>query len=84
MGWDAFGLPAENAAIERNIPPTKWTLSNIASMKQQLLQLAFDFNWDREISTCDPAYYKWTQYIFLKLFEKGLAYQNKVRLLTAL
>ncbi|KAG7310709.1 hypothetical protein JYU34_003514 [Plutella xylostella] len=77
MGWDAFGLPAENAAIERNIPPTKWTLSNITSMKQQLLQLAFDFNWDREISTCDPAYYKWTQYIFLKLFEKGLAYQNK-------
>ncbi|XP_026731314.1 probable leucine--tRNA ligase, mitochondrial [Trichoplusia ni] len=77
IGWDAFGLPAENAAIERNIPPHTWTETNINSMKTQLQQLGFNFNWEREISTCDPSYYKWTQFIFLKLFEKGLAYQSK-------
>lgn len=79
IGWDAFGLPAENAAIERNIPPYDWTKSNINSMKLQLKQLGFSFDWNREISTCDPNYYKWTQYIFLKLFEKGLAYQSKAQ-----
>ncbi|XP_075972098.1 leucyl-tRNA synthetase, mitochondrial [Anticarsia gemmatalis] len=79
IGWDAFGLPAENAAIERNIPPHLWTKTNISSMKNQLESLGFNFDWNREISTCDPSYYKWTQYIFLKLFEKGLAYQNKAQ-----
>ncbi|XP_059045679.1 leucine--tRNA ligase-like, partial [Achroia grisella] len=77
IGWDAFGLPAENAAIERNIAPHKWTNANINSMRKQLLQLGLNFDWSREISTCEPQYYKWTQYIFLKLFEKGLAYQSK-------
>ncbi|CAH0695173.1 unnamed protein product [Spodoptera exigua] len=79
IGWDAFGLPAENAAIERNIPPSQWTKSNINSMKNQLEKLGFNFDWKREISTCDPGYYKWTQFIFLKLFEKGLAYQSKAQ-----
>lgn len=78
VGWDAFGLPAENAAIERKIAPKHWTNTNIKSMKEQLLDLGFDFDWSRELSTCDPSYYKWTQFIFLKLFENGLAYQSKV------
>ncbi|KOB65649.1 Leucyl-tRNA synthetase, partial [Operophtera brumata] len=76
IGWDAFGLPAENAAIERNIAPSAWTKSNIDSMKTQLVQLGFNFDWEKEISTCDSKYYKWTQFIFLKLLEKGLAYQS--------
>ncbi|XP_063821308.1 leucine--tRNA ligase, mitochondrial [Ostrinia nubilalis] len=79
IGWDAFGLPAENAAIERNILPHHWTQTNIDSMKQQLKSLKYNFDWNRELSTCDPQYYKWTQYIFLKLFEKGLAYQCKAK-----
>uniref|UniRef100_A0A3P9J360 leucine--tRNA ligase n=1 Tax=Oryzias latipes TaxID=8090 RepID=A0A3P9J360_ORYLA len=77
MGWDAFGLPAENAAIERNLDPEDWTKSNIQSMRGQLDDLGLCFNWDREVTTCLPDYYKWTQYLFIKLFESGLAYQKE-------
>ena len=75
MGWDAFGLPAENAAIENKVSPAKWTVENIAKMKEQLLELGCTFDWDREISTCDPKYYRWTQELFLKLHKRGLVYQ---------
>lgn len=78
MGWDAFGLPAENAAIQRNIPADVWTRQNIAQMKDQLISLGCSFDWDREVATCDPLYYKWTQSLFLKLFNAGLAYQKEV------
>ncbi|XP_072143166.1 probable leucine--tRNA ligase, mitochondrial isoform X7 [Dermacentor andersoni] len=74
MGWDSFGLPAENAAVERNENPRVWTERNIQSMKKQLKDLNFNFDWSKELSTCDPKYYKWTQYLFLKLYEKGLVY----------
>ncbi|HEY6125061.1 MAG TPA: leucine--tRNA ligase, partial [Steroidobacteraceae bacterium] len=76
MGWDAFGLPAENAAIKNNVPPAKWTRDNIAYMKAQLKSLGFAFDWTREIATCDPSYYRWNQWLFLRMLEKGIAYRK--------
>nr|CAD7260236.1 unnamed protein product [Timema shepardi] len=77
MGWDAFGLPAENAAIERSVEPRKWTNQNIVHMKNQMKQLGCSFDWDREVSTCDVSYYHWTQALFLKLYESGLVYRKE-------
>jgi leucyl-tRNA synthetase len=77
MGWDSFGLPAENAAIQNNTPPREWTLRNIANMKVQMKRLGFAYDWAREVTTCLPEYYRWNQWFFLKLFEQGLAYRKK-------
>ena len=77
MGWDSFGLPAENAAIKNNTPPRQWTLRNIANMKAQMKRLGFGYDWSREVTTCFPEYYRWNQWFFLKLFERGLAYRKK-------
>ncbi|MCS6907547.1 MAG: class I tRNA ligase family protein, partial [Anaerolineales bacterium] len=76
MGWDAFGLPAENAAAQHGIHPAKWTYENIAAMKRQLKRLGFAYDWRREIATCDPSYYRWEQWFFTKVFERGLAYRK--------
>ncbi len=79
MGWDAFGLPAENAAIKNQTPPREWTLRNIAAMKTQMKRLGFAYDWSKEVTTCLPDYYRWNQWFFIKMFEKGLAYRKNSR-----
>ncbi len=76
MGWDAFGLPAENAAMKNNLPPAQWTHDNIAYMKKQMQAMGLAIDWSREVATCDPTYYKWNQWLFLKMLEKGIAYRK--------
>src|SRR5215831_20798154 len=76
MGWDAFGLPAENAAIDKGIAPAEWTRANIADMKAQMQPLGLAFDWSREIATCDASYYKWNQWLFVKMLERGIAYRK--------
>jgi leucyl-tRNA synthetase len=77
MGWDAFGLPAENAALKNNTPPREWTLSNIAAMKTQMQRMGLSYDWATEITTCLPEYYRWNQWFFLRMYEKGLVYRKK-------
>ena len=77
MGWDAFGLPAENAALKNNTPPREWTLANIAAMRKQMQRMGLSYDWATEVTTCLPEYYRWNQWIFLKMFEAGLAYRKK-------
>ena len=76
MGWDAFGMPAENAAMANNVPPAKWTYDNIAYMKKQMQSMGLAIDWSREVATCSPDYYKWNQWLFLKMLEKGIAYKK--------
>jgi leucyl-tRNA synthetase len=77
MGWDAFGLPAENAALKNHVPPREWTLRNIAGMKRQFERLGMGFDWATEVTTCLPDYYRWNQWFFLRMYERGLAYRKK-------
>jgi leucyl-tRNA synthetase len=77
MGWDAFGLPAENAALKNNTPPREWTLGNVAAMKRQMQRIGFSYDWATEVTTCLPEYYRWNQWFFLRMYEKGLAYRKK-------
>ncbi|MCL2818072.1 MAG: class I tRNA ligase family protein, partial [Clostridiales bacterium] len=77
MGWDAFGLPAENAAIKRNVHPDPWTKNNIANMREQLKSMGISYDWGREVASCLPDYYRWTQWLFLQLYKNGLAYKKK-------
>ncbi|NBO90417.1 MAG: leucine--tRNA ligase, partial [Betaproteobacteria bacterium] len=76
MGWDAFGLPAENAALKNGVPPAKWTYENIAYMKGQMQAMGLAIDWSREVATCDPSYYKWNQWLFLKMLDQGIAYRK--------
>ncbi|NLC35736.1 MAG: class I tRNA ligase family protein, partial [Alcaligenaceae bacterium] len=76
MGWDAFGMPAENAAMKGGVPPAKWTYDNIAYMKKQMQAMGLAIDWSREMCACDPKYYKWNQWLFLKMLEKGIAYRK--------
>ena len=77
MGWDAFGLPAENAALKNNTPPRQWTLNNIAAMRRQMRRIGLSYDWSTEVTTCLPDYYRWNQWFFLKMYERGLAYRKK-------